>query len=669
MSDIRGSRESTPIPTGPDSPASPIPTPVSAPANPRHYPTQESTSPLLGYHNHRTSRRMQGAQPATSEGLLNEAISRLNIEDKTYEGHSRHKSQDSTGALHERVPHRAQSLDGIHQQGLNQQQSEYDGYDHGMHGSSEYSDTEWNQEESHEEESHEDIARGEPQACLFVASLAATKTDVQLVGSVTDHFKKWGPLLNVKVLKDWMQRPYSFVQFEHVEDAQRAMAEAQNTIIDGRHIRIEQARVNRTLLILRFNRTTTEKDIADVLGRHGPLEDVSIFHDLGPPRNRRYAFAKFAYRDDAIKAFVSLRNDSRWTVEWAPNLSSQGQIEKESIFVGQLNPDVVTETALRELFMDYGEIQYIHLIKRNKPGTNRPTAFAFIEFDNEQAAKNAIDHEASTLFSNNSMFLGTTIRVQYRETSEYRQQRQNAAIQAARCLTMSSPAGAPPVGALPPMLPPHYPDPGIGRPFYYTAYYPYPVSQGMPMAGSGAVPQPRPGSMYAQHNLASCGPTLPHKGSQGSYYGLSTFSGASSHQNASAEQYGIAGQDSGSASYGYDYNTYMPPAEGIYYPHAVPAPIYMYDQGPPMNHIGQMAAPPPVLHTGHHLTSGAPSASSMWYMVSRSRGDTQRRAAAQETSKSTGHYRSPPPRGRSSEEPSPPGGPATDTQNQIRKSA
>lgn len=32
--------------------------------------------------------------------------------------------------------------------------------------------------------------------------------------SVTEHFKRWGHLLNVKVLKDWMQRPYSFVQFE-----------------------------------------------------------------------------------------------------------------------------------------------------------------------------------------------------------------------------------------------------------------------------------------------------------------------------------------------------------------------------------------------------------------------------------------------------------------------
>lgn len=37
------------------------------------------------------------------------------------------------------------------------------------------------------------------------------------------------------------------------------MVEAQNTIVDGRHIRIEQARVNRTLFIHRFSRGTTEQ--------------------------------------------------------------------------------------------------------------------------------------------------------------------------------------------------------------------------------------------------------------------------------------------------------------------------------------------------------------------------------------------------------------------------
>jgi len=44
--------------------------------------------------------------------------------------------------------------------------------------------------------------------------------------------------------------------------------------------------------------------LIDALEHYGPVEDVSIFHDPRPTRNKRYAFAKFAYRDDAIKAYV-----------------------------------------------------------------------------------------------------------------------------------------------------------------------------------------------------------------------------------------------------------------------------------------------------------------------------------------------------------------------------
>jgi len=41
------------------------------------------------------------------------------------------------------------------------------------------------------------------------------------------------------------------------------------------------------------------------LEEFGPLEEVNIFHDRGfDHRFRRYAFAKFSYRDDAIKAYV-----------------------------------------------------------------------------------------------------------------------------------------------------------------------------------------------------------------------------------------------------------------------------------------------------------------------------------------------------------------------------
>ncbi|KAG0262344.1 hypothetical protein DFQ27_002415 [Actinomortierella ambigua] len=199
-----------------------------------------------------------------------------------------------------------------------------------------------------------------------------------------------------------------------VEEAQRAMAEAQNTIIDGRHIRIEQAR-----------------DIRKILEDYGPVEDVSVLHDSSPSGSRRYALARFAYRDDAIKAFVTLRASSHWAVEWAPNTNTSSLLDRDAIFVGQLNPAQVTKEALRERFEPYGTIKGITLLNRGRLGTRAPIAYAFIEYSNDQEASEAIEHE------NGTEFQGHTISVQYRETNEYRLQRQSFLQQAHAAQSMS----------------------------------------------------------------------------------------------------------------------------------------------------------------------------------------------------------------------------------------
>jgi hypothetical protein len=38
--------------------------------------------------------------------------------------------------------------------------------------------------------------------------------DAELQSSVYHHFEQWGHLLGVKVLKDWLKRPYAFVQYQ-----------------------------------------------------------------------------------------------------------------------------------------------------------------------------------------------------------------------------------------------------------------------------------------------------------------------------------------------------------------------------------------------------------------------------------------------------------------------
>ncbi|KAF9903072.1 hypothetical protein EC991_004246 [Linnemannia zychae] len=533
---------SAPATIGPGTPDSPTPAANSSNMLSRSYSRNSESS--MGTRTDRNTNNMCSTshpeQPLSREELLNQTIACMSIREELSPSPAstdgRLRSKKETGTSENRYgPLRGHNLNGItsrsgpqdwvdsspsvkgeeEDQSLPDKESDLD------------TDVERETEGSDDEASttQEEKPKGDPQACLFVASLAATRTDVQLVESVTEHFQKWGVLMNVKVLKDWMQRPYSFVQFGNVEDAQRAMIEAQNTIVDGRHIRIEQARVNRTLFILRFTRSTTEQELIDTLEQYGPVEDVSIFHDPRPTsKHKRYAFTKFAYRDDAIKAYVALRASSQWTVEWAPNLSNQNQIEKESVFVGQLNPDMVTEAALHDRFKDYGAIKNIHLVKRNnKLGVGRTTAFAFIEYDSEQAARRAIDHE------NNTEFLDTTIRVQHRETSEYRVQRQNAAMQAARNLAdvpdMPRAPGAP-IGS-------HghgyghgyqsYRGPGVGRPIYYAPYYGYP---GMPMAPHsyyGPPPSSQPVTMMNQPGGAPRGPHASSDGNQSYYNGPGAY--------------------------------------------------------------------------------------------------------------------------------------------------
>ena len=63
--------------------------------------------------------------------------------------------------------------------------------------------------------------------------------------------------------------------------------------------------------------------------------------------------------------------------------------------MGQLNPEEVTEESLQTRFQEYGQINNVNLIKRINPTTNRPIAFAFIAFDNEQSARRAIEHAVS----------------------------------------------------------------------------------------------------------------------------------------------------------------------------------------------------------------------------------------------------------------------------------
>lgn len=263
--------------------------------------------------------------------------------------------------------------------------------------------------------------RGKPSACVFVASLSATKNDDELCVSVTSHFRQWGELSTVKVLRDTANRPYAFVQYTNDDDCKTAIRCGHDSWLDGRNLRCEAAKVNRTLFLV-CSEPIEELDVKRLLKEFGEVEQivasdakgvVQLKEDQVLPSSRNW-YVKFVYRDDAIRAFANLSEGDKYRVAWAQNvdLPSEEELEskttiklkydKLSIFVGQLNP-AVKEEELTERFATHGVITDSKIIRKGN------STFAFIRFEDEAAAASAVERE------NHAMLKHRTMHVQYRE--------------------------------------------------------------------------------------------------------------------------------------------------------------------------------------------------------------------------------------------------------------
>lgn len=107
-------------------------------------------------------------------------------------------------------------------------------------------------------------------------------------------------------MKDNKNRPYAFVQFESAEEANTALKNVHGSLLNGRSLRCERARVNRTLFISpKVN--VSEKDTKAILEGFGQIEDLTEACSTNLPNVQEFQpnewFVKFSFRKDAIKAY------------------------------------------------------------------------------------------------------------------------------------------------------------------------------------------------------------------------------------------------------------------------------------------------------------------------------------------------------------------------------
>jgi len=101
---------------------------------------------------------------------------------------------------------------------------------------------------------------------------------------------------------------------------------------------------------------------------YGSVESVTIIKNHQTQKSKGCGFVKFIYREDAMDAFLGLKNNYRkWVVEWATSSNDPDAlgVDKFNIFIGGLNPVLVTKQALEERFQLYGPIENTTLIKRD----------------------------------------------------------------------------------------------------------------------------------------------------------------------------------------------------------------------------------------------------------------------------------------------------------------
>ncbi|KAG2175441.1 hypothetical protein INT43_001088 [Umbelopsis isabellina] len=292
-------------------------------------------------------------------------------------------------------------------------------------------------------------ARGRPASCIFVASLSKLLKDSELCHSVAQHFAQWGTVLNVKVFRDWMQRPYGFVQFEvggphnsiicldssiygeiaHFTEHMRrskSIERSLRTIYLGgmsNHTKKKvpfSSQLPNTLAAPHIDLVLPAKDIQSFAENFGGVENITLIKLSLKQPPAVDAFIRFHYRDDAVKAYLAIAADPPFqavVVEWAANVNYSNddpcdvpeQYFSSIVYVKNL-PFHAKQEAIYNRFGRYGTIVSVAIIGRKpfavrKKLGNTTQCCAYVHYKTQEEAVCAQEGE------NGSSMQGRTLQV------------------------------------------------------------------------------------------------------------------------------------------------------------------------------------------------------------------------------------------------------------------
>lgn len=252
-------------------------------------------------------------------------------------------------------------------------------------------------------------------AALYVGDLEPDVTDAQLF----ELFAKETPVASVRVCKNSVNRlslGYGYVNFHSVEDALQALEKLNYTELNGKPIRIMWAHRDSAarksgvgnLFVKNLHDSIDNKRLHMIFSPYGKILSCKVAFQDG--KSRGHGFVNFETEEDAVSAIEKVNGmmieDKKVYVgkfvKRSERMLSGMEVKYTNLYVKNIDHDI-TEKELEEKFSDFGKITNL-IIMRDE--NERPRGFGFINFENPEDAKRAVEAMNGVQLGSKVLFVG-----------------------------------------------------------------------------------------------------------------------------------------------------------------------------------------------------------------------------------------------------------------------
>jgi polyadenylate-binding protein len=263
-------------------------------------------------------------------------------------------------------------------------------------------------------------------ASLYVGELDPSVTEAVLF----EIFNIIGPVDSIRVCRDAVTRRslgYAYVNYHNIADGEKALETLNYTNLKGKSIRIMWSQRDPSLrksgegniFIKNLDVSIDDKALYDTFSAFGNILSCKIATENGVSKG--YGFVHFEHSEDAENAIKNvngmlLNNKKVYVGHHIPKKERDAKIEElrsqyTNIYVKNLD-ESITDDKLRAAFEKFGKITSL-VIQKDDEGKSK--GFGFINYENHDEAKKAVDEMNDTEFGGKKIYVSRAQKKNERE--------------------------------------------------------------------------------------------------------------------------------------------------------------------------------------------------------------------------------------------------------------